>query len=76
MFDSSVFAKFQAPATPTVPENDPYAALRGIPSPVVPIVKEESKPVVEEKKEFEFPQDDDFEDDEWQGNEIGFSKIK
>jgi hypothetical protein len=70
MFDPSVFAKYiAAPTVTTPPENDPYAALRGIPSPITTIAKEEPKEVVveEKSKECEFPQDDDFEDDAWQG---------
>lgn len=64
MFDPSVFSQFQNTSAKSVPENDPYAALRGIPAPVVSIVKEEPKLEV---KEFDFPQSDEDDDDPWQG---------
>lgn len=64
MFDPSVFSKQVAPQQQTLPENDLYAALRGIPSPVVHVPKEEPK---EEVKEFAFSEDDEDEDDPWQG---------
>lgn len=56
MFDPSVFSHI---AKETSPENDPYAALRGIPAPVVEIK--------EQAKEFDFPQSDEDDDDPWQG---------
>lgn len=63
MFDPRVFSKQVAAQQQTLPENDLYAALRGIPSPVVHVPKEEPK---EEVKEFAFSEDED-EDDPWQG---------
>jgi hypothetical protein len=62
VFDLSVFAKAAAPQP--LPENDLYAALRGIPSPVVHVPKEEPK---EEIKETAFSENDEDEDDPWQG---------
>ncbi|GAA5797034.1 hypothetical protein HPULCUR_002412 [Helicostylum pulchrum] len=62
MFDPSVFSQFHA-STKVVDDNDPYAALRGIPPPVTAIVKEEPKPEV---KEFDFQQSDEDDDDPWQ----------
>ncbi|KAI8081128.1 hypothetical protein BDF21DRAFT_418443 [Thamnidium elegans] len=66
MFDPSVFSQFHA-STKAVDDNDPYAALRGIPPPVVAIVKEEPKPEPKpEPKELDFTQSDEDDDDPWQ----------
>ncbi|KAG2233452.1 hypothetical protein INT48_008858 [Thamnidium elegans] len=68
MFDPSVFSQFHA-STKAVDDNDPYAALRGIPPPVAAIVKEEPKPEPKpEAKELDFTQSDEDDDDPWQGN--------
>lgn len=64
MFDASIFK--QHAATQQIPENDLYAALRGIPSPVVNNPKEEPKQ--EECKELTFSEDDEDDEDPWQGN--------
>lgn len=67
MFDPSVFSQFNA--ANSTPENDPYAALRGIPAPVVsPVVVTKEEP--EQAKEFDFPQSDEDDDDPWQGKSI------
>ena len=78
MFDPSVFSKYTAPQS--LPQNDPYAALRGIPSPVIQMPEEVQKlepkeeHEQEENKDFVFSEDDDEED--WQGMIIFFIQKK
>lgn len=64
MFDPSIFNKHAA--VQQTPENDLYAALRGIPSPVANIPKE--VPKQEECRELTFSEDDEDDEDPWQGN--------
>lgn len=68
MFDPSVFS---LPVVEnTTPENDPYAALRGIPAPVVAPVVPVMNETKEQPKELDFLQSDEDDDDPWQGNRI------
>ncbi|KAG2204065.1 hypothetical protein INT47_007059, partial [Mucor saturninus] len=64
MFDPSVFSL--PVVEKAAPENDPYAALRGIPAPVVAPVVVMANETKEQPKEADFLQSDEDDDDPWQ----------
>lgn len=59
------------------PENDPYAALRGIPAPVVATpIAAKIDTTKDEERSASSSEDDDDEEDPWQGNDYRFDTIR